>query len=102
MMTTMTLTCLLQMRMMPMMLLLQFARNAWQNMLPKNLKASSNGSFVSMKVKYNVSVEPAVVAKSSVVLEVKPWDDETDMKALEQAVRSIQMDGLVWGSGETG
>jgi elongation factor 1-beta len=24
-------------------------------------------------------------------------DDETDMKALEEAVRSIEKDGLVWG-----
>jgi elongation factor 1-beta len=32
-----------------------------------------------------------------VTLDVKPWDDETDMKALEDSVRSIQQDGLVWG-----
>lgn len=31
-------------------------------------------------------------------MEVKPWDDETDMAALEAAVRSIEKDGLVWGS----
>lgn len=31
-------------------------------------------------------------------LEVKPWDDETDMEALEKAVRSIEQEGLVWGS----
>lgn len=31
-------------------------------------------------------------------LEVKPWDDETDMKALEESVRSVEMEGLVWGS----
>lgn len=30
-------------------------------------------------------------------MDVKPWDDETDMAALEAAVRSIQKDGLVWG-----
>jgi elongation factor 1-beta len=29
---------------------------------------------------------------------VKPWDDETDMKLLEDAVRSIEMEGLVWGA----
>ncbi len=38
------------------------------------------------------------MAKSSVLLDVKVWDDETDMKALEESVRSIEMDGLVWGS----
>lgn len=31
-------------------------------------------------------------------LEVKPWDDETDMVELEKAVRSIEQDGLVWGA----
>jgi len=28
---------------------------------------------------------------------VKPWDDETDMVKMEEAVRTIQCDGLVWG-----
>ncbi|CAF0793031.1 unnamed protein product [Brachionus calyciflorus] len=41
--------------------------------------------------------KPTVVAKSSVLLDVKVWDDETDMKALEESVRSIEMEGLVWG-----
>lgn len=43
------------------------------------------------------SLEPALIAKSSILLDVKPWDDETDMAKLEECVRSIQMDGLVWG-----
>jgi len=33
-----------------------------------------------------------------VTLDVKPWDDETDMAALEAAVRSIVQDGLLWGA----
>ncbi|CAG01324.1 unnamed protein product, partial [Tetraodon nigroviridis] len=41
--------------------------------------------------------KPTVIAKSSILLDVKPWDDETDMAKLEECVRSIQMDGLVWG-----
>jgi translation elongation factor EF-1beta len=36
--------------------------------------------------------------QSVVTLEVKPWDDETDMKKLEEAVRAVEMEGLVWGS----
>ena len=36
--------------------------------------------------------------QSVVTLEVKPWDDETDMEALEKSVRSIEQEGLVWGS----
>lgn len=42
--------------------------------------------------------KPKVIAKSSIVLDVKPWDDETDMKALEEGVRAITMEGLVWGA----
>jgi elongation factor 1-beta len=41
---------------------------------------------------------PKPAAKSMVTLDVKPWDDETDMKALEESVRSIEKDGLVWGA----
>lgn len=44
------------------------------------------------------SKKPALVAKSSVILDVKPWDDETDMTVTEKLVRGIQMDGLVWGA----
>ncbi|OIT27760.1 PREDICTED: elongation factor 1-beta-like [Nicotiana attenuata] len=36
--------------------------------------------------------------KSSILLDVKPWDDETDMKKLEEAVRSVQQEGLTWGA----
>lgn len=42
--------------------------------------------------------KPGPIAKSNVVLDIKPWDDETDMKALEGAVRTVEMDGLVWGA----
>jgi len=44
------------------------------------------------------SNKPAVIAKSSIVLDVKPWDDETDMKEMENKVRTIVQDGLVWGA----
>ncbi|GAD96478.1 hypothetical protein MYCTH_2309018 [Paecilomyces variotii No. 5] len=42
--------------------------------------------------------KPKPAAKSVVIMEVKPWDDETDMVALEAAVRSLEKDGLVWGA----
>jgi len=41
---------------------------------------------------------PKPAAKSIVTLDVKPWDDETDMKQLEANVRAIEKDGLVWGA----
>jgi len=44
------------------------------------------------------SKKPALIAKTSVLLDVKPWDDETDMDAMLAAVKTIEMDGLVWGA----
>jgi len=44
------------------------------------------------------AAKPKVAAKSVVTLDVKPWDDETDMVALEAAVRGIEKDGLLWGA----
>merc|ERR1712223_801582 len=44
------------------------------------------------------SKKPALIAKTSVLLDVKPWDDETDMDALTKAVKSVEMDGLTWGA----
>lgn len=63
------------------------------------------------------AAKPKTIAKSVVTMDVKPWgmlnlrycvgnvnyvltlflDDETDMVALEAAVRGIEKDGLVWG-----
>merc|ERR1712131_427806 len=39
-----------------------------------------------------------LIAKSNIILDVKPWDDETDMAALEAEVRKIETDGLLWGA----
>merc|ERR1711914_21164 len=39
-----------------------------------------------------------LIAKSNIILDVKPWDDETDMGALEAEVRKIETDGLLWGA----
>nr|KAF6336483.1 eukaryotic translation elongation factor 1 beta 2 [Myotis myotis] len=59
----------------------------------KRLREERLAQYESKKAK-----KPALVAKSSILLDVKPWDDETDMAKLEECVRSIQADGLVWGS----
>lgn len=42
----------------------------------------------------------APVGKSSVILDVKPWGLEVDMAELEQAVRSIEMEGLRWAGSQ--
>ena len=37
------------------------------------------------------------VEKSLVVLEVKPWEADTDLKALWEQIIQYQQDGLTWG-----
>ncbi|TLD23238.1 hypothetical protein PspLS_07558 [Pyricularia sp. CBS 133598] len=44
------------------------------------------------------ATKPKTIAKSVVTLDIKPWDDETNMVELEAAVRAIDQDGLVWGA----
>merc|ERR1712039_648475 len=44
------------------------------------------------------SHQKAVIAKTSVVLDIKPWDDETDMTEMLNNVKTIEKDGLVWGA----
>eukprot|EP01098_Paradermamoeba_levis_P016776 TRINITY_DN9283_c0_g1_i1.p1 TRINITY_DN9283_c0_g1~~TRINITY_DN9283_c0_g1_i1.p1 ORF type:complete len:233 (-),score=83.74 TRINITY_DN9283_c0_g1_i1:73-720(-) len=41
-----------------------------------------------------------VVAKSTIVLDVKPWDDETNLAEMEEKVRGIEREGLTWGKSQ--
>ncbi|KIL64652.1 hypothetical protein M378DRAFT_583291 [Amanita muscaria Koide BX008] len=59
----------------------------------ERIKAERVAEYNAKKAK---KTKPA--AKSVVTFDVKPWDDETNMAELEASVRSIEMDGLVWGS----
>jgi len=59
----------------------------------KALKEKRLADYAAKKAK-----KPGPIAKSNIILDVKPWDDETDMKEVEDAVRSIVADGLLWGS----
>lgn len=36
-------------------------------------------------------------AKSTLILDIKPEDDETDLDDLEKRIRAITMEGLLWG-----
>ncbi|KPA82111.1 translation elongation factor 1-beta putative (eEF1B beta 2) [Leptomonas pyrrhocoris] len=38
-----------------------------------------------------------VIAKSSILFDVKAWDDTVDLEALAQKLHAIQRDGLIWG-----
>ena len=44
------------------------------------------------------SKKPALIAKTSVLLDCKPWDDETNMDDMLKEIKKIEMDGLVWGA----
>jgi len=44
------------------------------------------------------ATKKAVIAKTSVCLDIKPWDDETDMGEALRLVKTIEKDGLVWGA----
>merc|ERR1712059_146360 len=37
-----------------------------------------------------------VIAKTSVLLDVKPWADDTDLDEMLKLVKGIEMDGLLW------
>merc|ERR1711872_693023 len=44
------------------------------------------------------SKKPQVIAKTSVLFDVRPWADDTDLDAMKAACIGIKMDGLVWGA----
>ncbi|CAG8527079.1 15521_t:CDS:2 [Acaulospora colombiana] len=59
----------------------------------ERLKAERLAAYQQKK-----AAKPKVIAKSMVTLDVKPWDDTTDLAEMEKSVKCIEMDGLVWGS----
>lgn len=40
--------------------------------------------------------KPKLIAKSSILLDVKPWDDERDLAQLEFHLSFVQLEGLTW------
>nr|UYL70851.1 putative eukaryotic translation elongation factor 1 subunit Eef1-beta [Aspergillus fumigatus] len=58
--------------------------------------AQREARLAEYKKKKEGKAKPA--AKSIVTLEVKPWDDETNLDELLENVKAIEIDGLVWGA----
>ncbi|MCO5603346.1 hypothetical protein L7F22_057496 [Adiantum nelumboides] len=56
------------------------------------------GEEIEEEKKASAERDAQKAGNSSVLLDVKPWDDETDMVKLEEAVRSVSMPGLFWGA----
>ena len=50
------------------------------------------------KKKAEEAKKKKAAAKSRVVFDVKPFDDETDLGELEKMIRGIEMEGLFWGN----
>lgn len=59
----------------------------------KAIKAKRVEEYTARKSK-----KPALIAKSNIILDVKPWDDETNMEEVEAMVRKIEAEGLLWGA----
>ncbi|XP_005107358.1 elongation factor 1-beta [Aplysia californica] len=59
----------------------------------KVLKAKRVEEYAARKAK-----KPVLIAKSNIILDVKPWEDTTDMAEIEKNVRSVAADGLLWGA----
>lgn len=38
-----------------------------------------------------------VIAKSSILMDIKPWDDTIDLAALSEKLKGVARDGLIWG-----
>jgi len=59
----------------------------------KRIKEERLAAYALKKAK-----KPGVIAKSSVILDIKPWDDETDLDEMERKIKTIEIDGLLWGA----
>lgn len=60
----------------------------------EKIKAQRVAEYQARKA--NKPAKPA--AKSIVTLDVKPWDDETDLEEMTANVKGIEMEGLIWGA----
>jgi len=61
----------------------------------EKVKAERLAAYAEKKSK-----KPALIAKSNIILDVKPWDDETDLGEMEKCIRTIEKEGLLWGKAE--
>nr|CAB3500545.1 unnamed protein product [Digitaria exilis] len=55
-----------------------------------------NADFAESSACSVASTPEVTDKKSSALLDVKPWDHESDMRKLEDDVRGVKMKGLLW------
>jgi elongation factor 1-beta len=63
----------------------------------ERIKAERVAAYNAKKAE-KVAKKGATIAKSMITLDVKPFDDETDLDKLAVEIKKIAMDGLVWGN----
>ena len=73
-----------------------FASDEEEDAEAERLKAQRLAEYRAKKA----AKGPGPAAKSSVLIDVKPWDNETDLGEMERQVRLIKMDGLLWGGSQ--
>jgi elongation factor 1-beta len=54
--------------------------------------------LADIEAKKGKKEKAAVIAKSSILLDVKTWDDTVDLEALAQKIKGNVRDGLMWGA----
>lgn len=60
--------------------------------------AAAAAANAKKKAEDKKKAKKVVIAKSSVMWEVKPLDDQTNLDDLCEKIKGITMDGLVWGT----
>lgn len=73
-----------------------FASDSEEDAEAERLKAERLAEYRAKKA----AKGPGPAAKSSVLIDIKPWDDQTDLAEMERQVRAIEMDGLLWGGSQ--
>jgi len=63
----------------------------------ERIKAERVAAYNAKKAE-KVAKKGATIAKSMITLDVKPFDDETNLDTLAVEIKKIEMDGLVWGA----
>merc|ERR1711981_177732 len=63
----------------------------------ERIKAERVAAYNAKKAE-KVAKKGATIAKSMITMDVKPFDDETDLDELAVKIKAIAMDGLVWGA----
>jgi len=73
--------------------------NEVETLKEKNTKSIIVGSKDAEEAEFaGKSEKKAIIAKSSLILDIKPWDDETDLVEMERLVRNVTTKGLTWGA----